>query len=82
MNYRERILAASRGQRTDKMPFFHFWRHCQTGRAERECRNRGMGICAEAGDNGAWPRERSVDLFRHRTYRYPKHSRIWAVVFR
>ena len=45
MNYRERILAASRGQRTDKLPFFHFWRHCQTGRAERECRNRGMGVC-------------------------------------
>ena len=40
MNYRERILAASRGQRTDKLPFFHYWRHCQNGRAERECRNR------------------------------------------
>lgn len=45
MNYRERILAASRGQRADKLPFFHYWRHCQTGRAERECRDRGMGIC-------------------------------------
>jgi hypothetical protein len=45
MNYRERILAASRGQRTDKMPFFHYWRHCQNGWAERECRNRGMGLC-------------------------------------
>lgn len=45
MTNRERILAASRKQPTDRLPFFHYWRHCQTGWAERECRNRGMGIC-------------------------------------
>ncbi|MFC1912016.1 hypothetical protein ACFLXG_02520 [Chloroflexota bacterium] len=28
----------------DKLPFLHNWRHMQTGWAERECRNRGMGI--------------------------------------
>ena len=44
MTPRERILAASRRQRPDRLPFFHYWRHCQTGWAERECRNRGMGI--------------------------------------
>ena len=26
------------------MPFFHYWRHSQIGWAERECRNRGMGM--------------------------------------
>ena len=45
MSRRERIMAASRGERADQVPFFHFWRHCQIGWAERECRNRGMGIC-------------------------------------
>jgi len=45
MSRRERIMAASRGERADRLPFFHFWRHCQIGWAERECRNRGMGIC-------------------------------------
>ena len=44
MTRRERILAASRKQPTDRLPFFHYWRHCQTGWAERECRNRGMGM--------------------------------------
>ena len=44
MTPRERLLAASRKQRTDRLPFFHNWRHMQTGLAERECRNRGMGI--------------------------------------
>ncbi len=44
MTPRERILAASRKQPTDRLPFFHYWRHCQTGWAERECRNRGMGM--------------------------------------
>ena len=44
MTRRERILAASRKLQTDKLPFFHFWRHSQIGWAERECRNRGMGM--------------------------------------
>ena len=44
MSRRERIMAASRKQRADKLPFFHFWRHSQIGWAERECRNRGMGL--------------------------------------
>ncbi len=44
MTRRERILRASHGERADKLPFFHFWRHCQIGWSERECRNRGMGI--------------------------------------
>ncbi len=45
MTRRQRILAASRGQPPDRVPFFHFWRHSQIGWAERECRNRGMGMC-------------------------------------
>ncbi len=45
MSRRERIMAASRGERADKLPFFHYWRHSQIGWAERECRNRGMGMC-------------------------------------
>lgn len=44
MTRRERIMAATRKQRADRLPFFHYWRHCQTGWAERECRNRGMGM--------------------------------------
>lgn len=44
MTRRERLLAATRKQRADRLPFFHYWRHCQTGWAERECRNRGMGM--------------------------------------
>ena len=44
MTRRERILTASRGERADRLPFFHWWRHCQLGWAERECRNRGMGM--------------------------------------
>jgi hypothetical protein len=44
MTRRERILAASRGERADRLPFLHWWRHMQTGWAERECRNRGMGL--------------------------------------
>jgi hypothetical protein len=44
MTRRERILAASRRQPTDRLPFFHYWRHSQIGWAERECRNQGMGI--------------------------------------
>lgn len=45
MTNRERILAASRSQPCDRLPFFHYWRHCQVGWAEREARNRGMGMC-------------------------------------
>jgi len=44
MTRRERILAASRKQMTDRLPFLHWWRHMQIGWAERECRNRGMGL--------------------------------------
>jgi hypothetical protein len=45
MTRRERILAASHKRRADRLPFFHYWRHSQIGWAERECRNRGMGMC-------------------------------------
>ena len=45
MTRRERILATSLRQDTDRLPFFHYWRHSQIGWAERECRNRGMGMC-------------------------------------
>ena len=45
MTRRERILAACTGKPADRLPFFHFWRHSQVGWAERECRNRGMGLC-------------------------------------
>jgi hypothetical protein len=44
MTQRERILATIRKQRADKLPFLHNWRHMQQGRAERECRMKGMGI--------------------------------------
>ena len=44
MSPRERTLAASRKERADKLPFFHYWRHSQIGWAERQCRNRGMGM--------------------------------------
>ena len=49
MTRRERVLAASRRRSADapyadRLPFFHYWRHSQIGWAERECRNRGMGM--------------------------------------
>lgn len=44
MTHRERIMAATRKQRADKLPFFSTWRYLPIGSAERECRNRGMGI--------------------------------------
>jgi hypothetical protein len=44
MTRRERILASAHRQRVDSLPFFHWWRHSQVGWAERECRNRGMGM--------------------------------------
>ena len=45
MTPHDRILAASTGKPADRLPFFHYWRHSQIGWAERECRNRGMGMC-------------------------------------
>lgn len=45
MTRRSRILGASRLQPVDRLPFFHYWRHSQIGFAEREARNRGMGMC-------------------------------------
>jgi len=45
MTPKERILSTVRGELADRVPFFHYWRHMQTGQAERECRNRGMGVC-------------------------------------
>jgi hypothetical protein len=44
MTRRERMLASARKERADRLPFFHWWRHMQTGWAERECRTRGMGV--------------------------------------
>ena len=44
MTRRERLMAATRKERADKLPFFHYWWHSQVGWAERECRNRGMGM--------------------------------------
>jgi len=45
MTQRERIMTATHKKRADKLPFFHYWRHSQIGWTERECRNRGMGMC-------------------------------------
>ena len=45
MTPRQRILATLHGEHADSLPFFHLWRHSQVGWAERECRNRGMGMC-------------------------------------
>lgn len=44
MTRRGRIMAATRKEQADKLPFFHYWRHSQIGWAERQCRNRGMGM--------------------------------------
>ena len=52
---RERILAASNRQMADRLPFFHNWRHSQQGWAERDCRNRGMGLSwARPGHTFTW----------------------------
>ena len=40
----ERLTVATSKKRADKLPFAHWWQFSQTGRAERECRNRGMGF--------------------------------------
>ena len=83
MTRRERIMAASRKQRADKMPFFHFWRHSQIGWAERECRNRGMGMswarpCAVETMHGVKVVEESsvsgAKPVRRRTYKTPVGS--------
>jgi len=44
MTLRERIMTATHKKRADKLPFLHWWLLSQIGWAERECRNRGMGI--------------------------------------
>jgi hypothetical protein len=44
MTRRERLITATLKGHADRLPFFHWWRHCQIGWAERECRNRGMGM--------------------------------------
>ena len=44
MTRQQRIMATSRKEPADKLPFFHYWRHSQIGWAERECRNKGMGM--------------------------------------
>ena len=44
MTHRERLMVATQKGQADKLPFFHYWRHSQIGWAERECRNREMGI--------------------------------------
>ncbi|TFH38964.1 MAG: hypothetical protein E4G96_09695, partial [Chrysiogenales bacterium] len=44
MTFKQKITAASRGERAESLPFFHYWRHSSVGEAERECRNRGLGI--------------------------------------
>jgi hypothetical protein len=44
MTRRERLMAVSLKKKADRLPFFHYWRHSQIGWAERECRNRGMGM--------------------------------------
>ena len=40
----ERIMTATHKKRADKLPFMHRWGLSQIGWAERECRNRGMGM--------------------------------------
>jgi len=57
MTRRERILAACSKDKVDRIPFLHWWRHMQTGWAERECRNRGMGI--------AWARPAHVTKMKN-----------------
>ena len=40
----ERIMTATHKKRADKLPFLFLWKHGHMSWAERECRNRGMGI--------------------------------------
>lgn len=44
MTARQAILTTLRGDRADRIPFFHYWRRLQTGTAERVARNRGIGV--------------------------------------
>lgn len=44
MTPRQAILTTLRGERADRIPFYHYWRRLQTGRAERIARNGGMGV--------------------------------------
>ncbi len=44
MTRAERIMQATRKKQADKLPFCFVWWHSQVGWAERECRNRGMGM--------------------------------------
>lgn len=44
MTRREAILATIHGECADRIPFYHSWRHLQTGTAERIARNRCMGV--------------------------------------
>ncbi len=83
MTRRERILAASRKQSADRLPFFHYWRHSQIGWAERECRNKGMGMnwlrpCYNATMHGVEVSERrtvaSGQTLVRRTYSTPVGS--------
>jgi hypothetical protein len=41
---RERMLRLLRGERADKLPFFHTDHHLLRGEKEREARNRGLGV--------------------------------------
>ncbi len=38
-------MTATHKKRADKLPFLFLWIHGHVGWAERECRNRGMGMC-------------------------------------
>jgi hypothetical protein len=86
MTRRERILAASCRQRADRLPFFHYWRHSQVGWAERECRNRGMGMswcrpCAVQTMHGVEVTEQQIvssgQTVVRRTYTTPVGS-VWT----
>jgi len=80
MTRREGILAASQGKQADRLPFFHFWRHSQVGWAERECRNRGMGVCwvrpccTEVMHGVEVTETRSAGALAHITYTTPVGS--------
>ncbi len=70
MSRRELIEASARGERPDQLPFFHYWRHCQDGWAEREARNRGMGLI--------WDRKPYVEILHDVAVR-EEHLRIDGV---
>ena len=82
MTPRERIMAVSRRQKPDKLPFFSTWRYLPIGSVDRECRNRGMGItwarpsCTMKmhGVTVVEETDRSEPLVVRRTYRTPVGS--------